>query len=315
MREAEAAALGAVNAGQEGRGAQVLLQMVGVQAGISSGQAGAGREPRVHPVLEGVRCEAVGVAGVEVGGQVLSELDLVFGPEVVFSGVALEPTVDHPSIEGDPVDRAASLSVGLDVRQELADEAQGKGALGQIGEVVHGAYHVQDLVRPGPRQGSAQVCEDLCFGQREQHQRSKYVLASVSTFLAGEVVGLFAQCAEVLGAAGNDDSSLSAPGALLLDDAEQGSGEGAPVAGIELDQDLVEAVEDHHGAARQPRQDVCPCVCRRVALGDPVPAHTFLDHLSEGGDRAIQACHGSEVEVEGGRPGRVIGAADFEFAG
>jgi hypothetical protein len=144
---------------------------------------------------------------------------------------------------------------------ELGHQAQGVGALGQLGEVVHLGDHRQQGVRVGLRQGLRQVAAHLGVGERQQQQGAVGVGAGAAALLAGEVVALVAQGAEVVGAAGDDELDLGCcrvrgggvgPGPVHMSgqrrQAQQLAGEDLAVRLLELHQGLVQAVEDDHGA-------------------------------------------------------------------
>ena len=117
------------------------------------------------------------------------------------------------------------------------------------------------------------------------------------------MVALIPQGAEVLGAAGDqhlgDRASVSGG-----QEAQQGAGEGLPVALRQLHQHLVQAVEDHHGGFLEPGQERVKGVLLH-AIGGPGPFHHLRDDLIDRRYRLVQAGDLAEVEVEAQRDGGV----------
>ena len=108
-----------------------------------------GLEPGAEPALDPVGGQQPNAALPQVRGQVGGEQQLVLGQDVMLAPVALQPTPDHAPVEGDAVDGPAGESVLLDLRNELGDQTQGVGALGQLGEVVDRVDGFQDALDLG----------------------------------------------------------------------------------------------------------------------------------------------------------------------
>ena len=97
MREGEIIAA----AGQEGRGAEVLLPLVGHTLLVVQFHVGMGVKELEHPCFHPARRPCPGSRAPDLPGQVGHELDFVLGNQGVLAVVAPEPLVHKALVQVD----------------------------------------------------------------------------------------------------------------------------------------------------------------------------------------------------------------------
>ena len=170
---------------------------------------------------------------------------LVVRLEVVLAGVPHQPGTHHMAVKRQAGDSAPLRLPHLDLFELARDQAQRVGPLGHFAQVVDGVEDLDHARGVLVRERVADVVTDLLLVERQQQERAVVLRPDIVPLLGQEVVILFGQGAEVVGAA-VDQQTAARPGFRLRIGRRQDAVELAcePLSGgvVEMHQDLVEAV-------------------------------------------------------------------------
>ena len=206
MGETEGAATFVVLPGEEGGGAQVLVQFVLVRfrqrRGVDVAQVFVAPDPAPEDGLHVLGRRGGFLLPPQPGGQLCHECALVIRVDEVFSLVACQPALHHRFVECRPEHRLSAGAVAFDLRNVLGNELEGEGAGGQLRQVVDAGHQLHDARDIAAGQRGFQVATDLFIAQGQQGHGPVGIGPQVLPLLAQKEGTLIQQGPEILGAAG-----------------------------------------------------------------------------------------------------------------
>ena len=234
--------------------AHVFVQHFALHAGV----AGCGPQlvqPGIQPVFQLQGADTALLAGAEPQGQIGGQGFFVFQAQALFLFVAHQPVAGHLLVQQGSGDALTCAFPGLNLRQKLLDQRQGKGSPGQFAQVVDGFYVRHQCIGLLAGERGIQVLAYLRIGQRQQLQCPKPVWLVGATAFPCQVFILLGQAAKKLGAAGDQQFGRlccfcggRAPAcARFFQRAQQPLGEGEPIPLPDAGQHFIQPVVNHQG--------------------------------------------------------------------
>ncbi len=190
-----------VAAHEERRGAEVFFPQVGCPRRVVQLQLRPTGEELQHPLFDVGDVPRCAAGAPQLRGEVFHQQLFVVREQAVLAVVAFEPLPHERGVEIDGADGAPGEFRLFDGFQLVGDHPQGQGAFGDLTQVVHAVDQVQQPVDVRARDIGLQIGPDLVFVEGEHEQRQVVGAGGAVAVLAGEVVGLVADRAEVVGPA------------------------------------------------------------------------------------------------------------------